>query len=260
MRKVSHSPSAPSPVFCGQCCFLLPILFEFTDKPEGVASLAVDTILAETGGGDTEDESVTVIVGGGVANLIASAEAHHFSRLLPAACYKRRPITANICLVVRPFPSLRHYRPHAAAVVRAARGIIAAQHVSAERLLQKGGKQEARAKRVSEPAVSALIVQSSALHSCLAAASQAHTHPPARSRSLFLLPTHPHADLSCVSVLCMSARRACAVSSPRQFALPGRGRRSGSSSRSSRTAFERARPGSNLSLPFPNRRRSDGMD
>ena len=75
---------------------------------------------------------------------------------------------------------------------------------------------------MSEPAaaaVSALIVPSSALHSCLAAASQAHTHPPARSRSLFLLPTHPHADLSCVSVLCMSARRACAVSSPWQFAL-----------------------------------------
>lgn len=148
MRKVSRSPSAPSPVFWGQCCFLLPILLEFTDEPEGVASLpAVAAILADSGGGDAEDESVTVIVGGTMPILIAAAEAHHFSRLPPVACCKGRPITANICLFLRPFPSRRHYRPHAAAVVRAARGIIAAQHVSARSLQSDCCRREGSKKR-----------------------------------------------------------------------------------------------------------------
>ena len=107
ITEVSRSPSPPGPVFCGQCCFLLPILFLFGYELSCVASLpSVEGVVPEAGGGDGEDVCVTVIVGGEVAN--AASQAHHSSPLLSVACYERRPITANNCLSFGPF--LRHRR------------------------------------------------------------------------------------------------------------------------------------------------------
>ena len=85
VSRVEHcSPSPPGPVFCGQCCFRLPILLLVLELRNVVTLPAVDDVVSFAGVSDAEGGSVDVIVGWEVAN--ATTQGHRANRPLSHAC------------------------------------------------------------------------------------------------------------------------------------------------------------------------------
>ena len=57
------SPSPPGPVFCGQCCFRLPILLLMHELRDVVKLPAVDDVVSFAGVDDAEGGSFGIILG-----------------------------------------------------------------------------------------------------------------------------------------------------------------------------------------------------